>query len=234
MCELDDGRKVLVLFCSATVAPLDCSLEATAPRKGGSFAQLRCALRKHKPHILWFAGHGDAALPDGERTLGFSGPDGALELLDPVVLATELRDHMKLSGSGGNLECAVLNACCTGGAVGRADGGLGSLGDLLHQCGMPAVLCWGSRVHNEASAHFARGFGEALVDGKTYSEAFAQAKKEICAQLEPAAGSKPTSPSPGAKPGGGGGVTVQRFELIDPLDGRVVQPADVTTGAAPP
>ena len=105
------------------------------------------------------------------------------------------------------------------------------------------------------------------MDGKTYSEAFAQAKKEICAQLEPAAGSKPTSPSPGAKPGGGGGVTVrrfelalalalalaltptptltrpnpspnpdqvQRFELIDPLDGRVVQPADVTTGAAPP
>ena len=49
------------------VAPLDCSLEAAAlqkvgllkdtpPRKGGSFAQLRCALRKHKPHILWSAG----------------------------------------------------------------------------------------------------------------------------------------------------------------------------------
>ena len=135
------------------------------PRKGGSFEQLRCALREWRPHIFWFAGHGDAALSDGERTLGFSGPDGALELLDPVVLANELRAHLPLSG--GNLECAVLNACCTGGAAGRAGGWLGSLGDLLPQCGMPAVLCWRSRVHNEASAHFARGFGAGLTLTRT-------------------------------------------------------------------
>ena len=94
-----------------------------------------------------------------------------------MVLANELRAHLPLSG--GSLECAVLNACCTGGAAGRADGGLGSLGDLLHQCGMPAVLCWRSRVHNEASAHFAAGFGAALVRGETYSAAFEQVRLRL-------------------------------------------------------
>ena len=42
---------------------------------------------------------------------------------------------------------------------------------------MPAVLCWRSRVHNEASAHFAAGFGAALVRGETYSAAFEQVRR---------------------------------------------------------
>ena len=83
---------------------------------------------------------------------------------------------------GGDLECVVLNACCTGapspsGSAARLGSGrtsprMGALGELLHQCGTPAVLCWGTRAHNDASAHFAGGVGESLARGDGYSAAF--------------------------------------------------------------
>ena len=211
------------MFCSPTVAPLDTSREVTALRdasllaadtpvvQGGSLDALRRALREWRPHLFWFAGHGDVGLSDEQRTLGFSGSDGTLQLFDPLTLASELRAHIPLQG--GSLECVVLNACCSGGA-------LGTLGDLLVRCGVPSVVSWGSRAHNDASALFARGFAAAAVGGEGYTEAYEAGRACIVAQLEP---SRRLA-----------GVRMQRFELIDPLDRRVVQPADVAAGRAPP
>jgi hypothetical protein len=58
------------MFSSPLVAPLDCNPEAKAliaagllrasppPLAGGSFSDLRQALREWRPHIFWFAGSG--------------------------------------------------------------------------------------------------------------------------------------------------------------------------------
>ena len=211
---LPDGRRALLMFCSPTVAPLDTSREVTALRdasllaadtpvvQGGSLDALRRALREWRPHLFWFAGHGDVGLSDEQRTLGFSGSDGTLQLFDPLTLASELRAHIPLQVTrrhrhrhtnrhtstithllpiplqGGSLECVVLNACCSGGS-------LGTLGDLLVRCGVPSVVSWGSRAHNDASALFARGFAAAAVSGEGYTEAYEAGRACIVAQLEP-------------------------------------------------
>jgi len=133
---LPDGRRALFMFCSPLVAPLDCNPEAKAliaagllrasppPLAGGSFSDLRQALREWQPHIFWFAGHGDSRMADGAGTLGFSGADGSLQLVSPAAIAAELRQHVPLHG--GCLECVVLNACSSGFE-------LGSLGEMLYQ-----------------------------------------------------------------------------------------------------
>lgn len=228
---LPDGRRVLLLFCSPLRAPLDCTVEMSnlqkagllplspAPMQGGSFDDLRKALRGVQPHILWFAGHGDARQADGRRTLGFSSDSGEIELFDPVSVAHELRPYLPIFG--GNLECIVLNACSTGGCAPAHDPAEARLGDLLKQCGAPSVICWGSPADNSACAAFAAGLGAALtqtgdaVPGSVlsgYSEAYQRGKREILAVK-----------MAGAQPG----VQTQRYELVDPTDeARVVQPAE--------
>jgi len=222
-CELPDGRRALVMFCSPSIAPLDVNSEAEALQKagllppgqvmqGGSFDDLRRALAEFKPHLFWFAGHGNVQLQDGVRTLGFSSADGTLELLSPAVVANELQQHRvgHFSGSG-NLECVVLNACNSGGAAhGMA------LGDLLHQYGMPCVACWKSRAHNEASALYARGFASSFVSGEQYSAAHAHGRRQVESFLEA------RSDMPG--------VMTQKYELIDPLSPTVLQPLDIRQG----
>jgi hypothetical protein len=106
VCVLPNGKRALLMFCSPVCAPLDCTLEVRGlqtagllrtsppPMRGGSFEDLRHALYAVQPHLLWFAGHGDARLGegDGRRTLGFSASDGVLETFDPVAIALELYD----------------------------------------------------------------------------------------------------------------------------------------------
>ena len=67
-------------------------LGAVSPA-GGSFSDLRRALEEWRPHLFWFAGHGDTRLVDGDSTIGFSAPDGALQLVSPAVIAAALRQH---------------------------------------------------------------------------------------------------------------------------------------------
>ena len=86
---------------------------------------------------------------------------------------------------------------------------------------MPCVVCWRSRAHNGASSFLARGLAAAIVRGDSYGHAYDAGVSNILAQLEP----RPSQPA---------GVLIQRFELIDPNDPSVVQPADVAAGAAPP
>lgn len=150
------------------------------PAIGVGFEDFRRALRETRPHLLWFAGHGDAALPDGKPTLAFSGAGGQLETFDPISVAQELKHHLPLYG--GCLECVVLNACCTG------DGPVGEprLGDLLKAMGAPSVVCWATPADNAACAHFARGFGTALREPTaSFADAFGHAEREVRAQKMP-------------------------------------------------
>lgn len=223
---LPDGRRVLLLFCSPLKAPLDCTAEmanlqrvgllsvSPPPTQGGSFDDLRNALRLVQPHVLWFAGHGDARQEDGRRTLGFSSGTGEIELFDPVSVLGELRPYLPMFG--GNLECVILNACSTGGCDPSRDPAETRLGDLLKQCGAPSVICWGSPADNAACAAFAAGLGAALMQPHSvvagsgvggYSEAFHRGKREVLAVK---------------MAGTHQGVQTQRYELVDPTDGSVV------------
>ena len=270
VCVLPNGKRALLMFCSPVCAPLDCTLEVRGlqtagllrtsppPMRGGSFEDLRHALYAVQPHLLWFAGHGDARLGegDGRRTLGFSASDGVLETFDPVAIALELQPHLPLFG--GCLECIVLNACCTGGK----DASEGRLGDLLHQMGAPSVVCWGSPADNVACAYFAAGIGAALMqrptrppaahDGATHANAKGVNDGAVvgmndgaasCASADVAPRSLYASafergkrnvcavPMASAVPG----ARTQRFQFVDPTDPtKVIQPGEVATGHAEP
>jgi len=263
VCVLPNGKRALLMFCSPVCAPLDCTLEVRGlqtagllrtsppPMRGGSFEDLRHALYAVQPHLLWFAGHGDARLGegDGRRTLGFSASDGVLETFDPVAIALEVQPHLPLFG--GCLECIVLNACCTGGK----DASEGRLGDLLHQMGAPSVVCWGSPADNVACAYFAAGMGAALMQRSTRppaahdgaGHASAKGANDDDAASYASADDAPRSiyasafergkrnvcavPMSSAVPG----ARTQRFMFVDPTDPtKVIQPADVAAGHAEP
>ena len=225
---LPDGRRVLLMFVSLHGAPLDYRLEIGGlmdagvlpaqppPTQGGSFSDLQEALRLVNPHVLWFAGHGDARQPDGVETLGFSSSSGDAELFNPAAVAYALQPYLTMSG--GCLECVVLNGCGTGGKQPPIPP---RLGDLLKQSGCPSVMCWSSRADNRACAHFALGVGRAFVRGagasdgsRGYDAAFRDGEVEVMSVKERNAAT---------------GVVTQRFELVDPCDRlRVVQANEPT------
>ena len=231
---LPDGRRVLLMFVSPHGAPLDHKHEIyflmkagllpsrPAPTAGGSFAHLREAMRLVNPHVLWFAGHGDARQPDGRGTLGFSSASGDAELFDPATVFSVIQPYLAVTSARGCLECVVLNGCNTGG---REPPVPPYLGDLLKQSGCPSVMCWASRADDTACAHFGYGVAKALVRGAGgaeadgaphgYDAAFKDGQMEVLSVRELHKAS---------------GVINQRFELCDPLDGtRVVQ-----AGESPP
>ena len=119
---LRDGRRFAAVFCSPTVSPLHFWAEAQEMldagvlssdanlSQGATLEAVEKLLQDYDPHVLWFVGHGDAAL-SGDLTLGWTTADGGLVLIDPRVCSAKLRSHTPRGG--GSLECVVLNACRT-------------------------------------------------------------------------------------------------------------------------
>mmetsp|Transcript_27744 Transcript_27744/g.55829 ORF Transcript_27744/g.55829 Transcript_27744/m.55829 type:complete len:1287 (-) Transcript_27744:417-4277(-) len=245
---LPNGKRALLMFCSPTNAPLNYDNEirhlqrvgmlpeSPPPQRGGSFDDLRRALAEVRPHILWFSGHGDARLGEGDKrsTLSFSAADGTGEIFDPLAVADELQPYLTLYG--GELECVILNACSTGGR----EAAEGRLGDVLKRMGTPSVLCWASPAANTACAHFAAGVASSLMGVPPQRVSSPTAVSEGAGVLQGSAEGSVLSPYATAFDCGvqtiraalmaspQPGMRTQRFELVDPTDAtRVFQPADV-------
>ena len=153
----------------------------------------RCTLAPHQ-HVnrlsadlagctVWiFCGH----LTDnntGSKTLAFVDEAGRPAVIDPSKIASIVRAHVD------TLRCVLLNGCDSL-----------ELGRQLIQAGVQHVICWRTRVHDEAAKHFSLGFARALANGATYAAAYYAGCTAVTARVERS----------------GQHMGQQRFELADP------------------
>jgi len=152
-----EPRSLLIVACSPTVSPLPHALseanEVAAKCSGvvevkiGGTANELCTLLQRPTRRWLFAGHADAPSPGGDtslpKTLGFTHPDGRLEVVRPEDLVTII--GLATPSHGGCLELVVLNGCCSE-----------PLGRAAHNAGVPSVVCWQTQVWDPAARIFFR------------------------------------------------------------------------------
>ena len=104
-------------------------------------------------------------------TMGLVKKNGSMfDLVDP-------QDVVKLFApysiaNGGELKSIFINGC-------NSDG----YGMSLNKAGF-VVICWQTRVHDDAAAEFAAAYHEDRVKGRSFQEAFNFAKQTISAKFE--------------------------------------------------
>ena len=86
--------------------------------------------------------------------------------MEPKLIADVLGVHVP--SRGGCLELVFLNGCLSE-ALGRA----------LVAAGIPTVVCWSTRVHDQASRIFGRTFFQAVAESASYADAFDKAKLAV-------------------------------------------------------
>ena len=177
------ARDLLIWPCSPLVSPLaQVGQEATEVALvwgnggepglkicwGGSAAALSKELDDPGARRFLFSGHADAP-SGGERTLGFTGPGGVLEKIDPPQLLADLLGRYAAgSVSGGNLELVFVNGCCSL-----------DLGKAVHAAGVRTVICWQTQAQDEPAKILAREFFRHVAFGKSYPDAFDQAVQAV-------------------------------------------------------
>jgi hypothetical protein len=175
-----EPRSLLIVACSPTISPLKHALSeankvaalcsgAVEVKLGGTANELRLLLER--PTRRWlFAGHADASSPGVDtslpKTLGFTLPDGGLELVRPEDLATIMR--LATPSHGGCLELVVLNGCCSE-----------PLGRAAHNAGVPSVVCWKTQAEDSAARIFTLALFTALENGRSTADAFDDAKTAV-------------------------------------------------------
>ena len=177
------ARDLLIWPCSPLVSPLtQVGQEATEVALawgnggepglkicwGGSAADLSKELDNPGARRFLFSGHADAPSGGGgQRTLGFTGPGGVLEKIDPPQLLADLLGSYA-PGSGGSLDLVFLNGCCSL-----------DLGKAVHAAGVQTVICWQTKAQDEPAKILAVEFFRHVVLGKAYPDAFGQAVQEV-------------------------------------------------------
>ena len=175
-----EPRSLLIVACSPTISPLPHALSeanevatlcsgVVEVKHGGTANELRILLER--PTRRWlFAGHADASSPGADtslpKTLGFTLPDGGLELVRPEDLATIMR--LATPSHGGCLELVVLNGCCSE-----------PLGRAAHNAGVPSVVCWKTQAEDSAARIFTLALFTALENGRSTADAFDDAKTAV-------------------------------------------------------
>jgi hypothetical protein len=118
-----------------------------------------------------FCGHADVKVAGASgisrNTLGFTNPEGGIDLVQPDTLVDILGAHAP--SKGGKLQLVFLNGCSSY-----------QLGEAVHKAGIPFVVCWHTMVHDEAARIFSEAFYVHLErPTATYAEAFEQAKHAV-------------------------------------------------------
>jgi len=127
-------------------------------QQNGTFEQLNNHLRDGRFSSFLFIGHGGLKL-NQQSTLGFLN-GGKLELKEPEKLAECLASH--------KLELVFLSGCYTE-----------TLGKMVHDKGVPHVVCWSTRVLDEVARIFSVAFFESLSQGHRHADAFEHAKQAV-------------------------------------------------------
>ena len=103
-------------------------------------------------------------------TMGLVNKNGDLDRVDPQDLVKLFAPYS--IANGGELEFIFINGC-------NSDG----YGMSLNKAGF-VVVCWQTRVHDDAAAEFAAAYYEDRVKGSSFQKAFNFAKQTISAKFE--------------------------------------------------
>lgn len=127
----------------------------------------RARLRSFEPHIFHFVGHGFSSESGGFLVL--EREDGTSHHIDAGEVGLTLQDH--------GILLALLNGCATGVA---GTGGLArSVGQVLVEQGVPAVVATTRVILDNAALVFTGELYRALVDGYSVESAIIEARKAL-------------------------------------------------------
>ena len=200
--------ELLIFTCSPRNVPSQADDEAARVsrrfpalmQRGGTAMTLCRLLLENQSRKLLLIGHIDERFSSPETNLGFANPSGGLTVLTPSELSDMLKMHA--SSSGRVLELVVLNGSCSE-PHGRA----------ALAAGVPAVVCWRTRLLREAAPLFSEAFFQALARGLDCQMAFDLAGQEVQLTTQP------------GELANGQKTHVPKYELRDP-DGSAPLPHD--------
>lgn len=143
------------------------------PLSNPSLDEVDAAMRKHKPHIFHFMGHGGFDNNRGVGYLCFVGPDGRAERQTGEQIADRLAEHT-------TLRLAVLNACRPGQLPRLPEQNpFAATATALLASGVPAVVAMQFPISNDAAVAFSRGFYSALPAQEEVEVAVYLGRREI-------------------------------------------------------
>jgi hypothetical protein len=137
---------------------------------GATWRDLLGALDAGSWHIVHFIGHGGFDPEKREGLVAFEDADGTADYLSAPELGAMLEEY-------DGLRLVILNAC-EGARISDSDL-YSSVGMVLMQRGIPAVISMQYLITDRAAATFAREFYDALARGAAVDEAVASARKRF-------------------------------------------------------
>jgi hypothetical protein len=143
--------------------------------EGQSWRALQTALRDGAWHVLHFVGHGGFDPTAGEGQIAFAKEDGSAHLLSATKLGQLVEGHR-------SLRLVVLNAC--EGARGSTVNLYSSVGAVIMQVGVPAVVSMQYPITDVAALEFARTLYDALAHGQPVDAAVTEARRAISFELD--------------------------------------------------
>jgi hypothetical protein len=160
--NLDDEAKVLEeVFANNRQVELLTVRHATID-------QFSSDLRRFRPHIIHFGGHGGLSKDFNQGALIFE--QGEEEHL---VLASQFSEWCR----GQDVSLVVLNACDTGTVI--ANDAVSSVAGSLMEAGIPASVAATRPIEDIQAIFFVRELYRALVDGYPLESAMAEARKRV-------------------------------------------------------
>lgn len=143
--------------------------------EGQSWRALQTALRDGAWHVLHFVGHGGFDPTAGEGQIAFAKEDGSAHLLSATKLGQLVEGHH-------SLRLVVLNAC--EGARASTVNLYSSVGAVIMQVGVPAVVSMQYPITDAAALEFARTLYDALAHGQPVDAAVTEARRAISFELD--------------------------------------------------
>ncbi|NES28087.1 CHAT domain-containing protein [Micromonospora terminaliae] len=135
---------------------------------------LRESLRRVRPHILHYTGHGGIDHTEGVAALILHDDDGDPFLLTADELAVQLWDS--------GVVLAVLSGCDTGVTPGTADRATFGVCQSIVRQGVPAAIATTRTVFDNAALRFAQEFYQAFIDGYPLEACLSEARKGLFMQ----------------------------------------------------
>ena len=197
--------ELLIFACSPRAGPLpaasqealivqnECGLQGRAHLHtengllGGTIATLQTLVLRDRPRRFHFIGHGNI-LVGTSRLMGFTSPGSdELHVATPGNLVGIFQAHKP--------HLVLLNACSTESTFGRQ----------LHEHGIDVVICWRTKVFDEAACVFAKTFHRLCAEGWSERAAFDSAAHAVT--LVTRRGTRNSDAMT---------LQVQKFELRDP------------------
>merc|ERR1719271_1996350 len=165
---------------------------------GTTVDELRLALLRRGVKRFLLCAHTDDLKP------ALTAPGGVLQMMDSSLL-------VRMLGQNDALKTVFINGC-----------GSEALGRLCSANGLECVVCWSTKVHDEAAALFSNEFFRLVALGQSEREAFAGACDAVSAVKRPKKGKVVVD-------------CIPKFELRDPDAIRdphltVYQPAPLAAG----